>query len=117
MKYAHDPCPTWRTDLPVAPTRRLGRSLALGVLLAASLAVTACGSSESPTILNTEKVERAIEQSSLAQRATRAQVSCPSGMHQKKGSEFSCTAVAKRGSTQFTVTQLDGSGRVHFEGR
>jgi hypothetical protein len=88
-----------------------------GVLVAAGLALTACGSSGSPTILNTEKVERAIEQSSLAQRGTRAQVSCPAGVHQKRGLGFSCTAVAKRGNTRFVVTQLDGSGHVHYQGR
>jgi len=88
-----------------------------GVLVAASLAVTACGSSESPTILNTEKVERAIEHSSLAQRGKHAQVSCPSGVHQKKGLMFSCTAVVKRDSTRFVVTQLDGAGHVRYEAR
>jgi hypothetical protein len=93
------------------------RSLAGGVLVAASLAVTACGSSGSPTILNTEKVERAIEGSSLAQRGKHAQVSCPSGVHQKKGLVFSCTAVVGRGSTRFVVTELDGSGHVHYEAR
>jgi hypothetical protein len=93
------------------------RRLVAGALVAASLAVSACGSSESPTILNTEKVERAIEQSSLAQRGTHAQVSCPSGVHQKKGLMFSCTAVAKRASTRFVVTELDGSGHVHYEAR
>jgi hypothetical protein len=99
----------------VVPSRRLGRPPAVGVLLAASLAVTACGSSRAPTILNTEKVERAIEQSSLAQRGIRAQVSCPSGVRQQKGLVFSCTAVVKRGSTRFVVTELDGSGHVHYK--
>jgi hypothetical protein len=92
-------------------------SLVAGVLVAASLAVSACGSSGSPTILNTEQVERAIEQSSLAQRGTHAQVSCPAGVHQKKGLAFSCTAVAKRGRTRFVVTQQDASGHVRYEGR
>jgi hypothetical protein len=81
------------------------------------LGATACGSSQSPTILNTEKVERAIERSSLAQRGRQVQVSCPSGVHQKKGLVFSCTAVAGRGSTQFVVTELDSLGHVHYEAR
>jgi hypothetical protein len=88
-----------------------------GALVAASLAVGACGSSESPTILNTEKVERAIERSSLAQRGAHAVVTCPSGVHQKQGLVFSCTAVVRRDSTQFVVTELDGSGHVRYEGR
>jgi hypothetical protein len=98
-----------------APCRWLGRSLTVAALAAASLAVSACGgSSAAPTILNTEKLERAIESSSLAQRGQHAQVSCPSGVHQKKGLGFSCTAVVGRASTRFAVTQLDGSGRVHY---
>lgn len=117
MQSLHDPNPNMSPQRPAAPSRWLGRSLVAGVLVAASLAVTACGSSQSPTILNTEKVERAIAKSSLAQRGKRAQVSCPSGVQQTKGLVFSCTAVVRGDSTQFVVTQLDGSGRVHYEAR
>ena len=92
----------------------LRRSSVVGALLTASLAIAACGSSESPTVLNTEKVERAIEQSILDQRGKQAQVSCPSGVHQKKGSTFSCTALVKRAGTRFVVTQLDGAGHVRY---
>ena len=89
--------------------------LVAGALVAASLALGACGgSAAAPTILNTEKVERAIEQSSLAQRGMHAQVTCPSGVHQKRGLAFYCTALAKGVSTRFAVTQLDASGRVHY---
>jgi hypothetical protein len=100
---------------PAAPRRCLGRSLVAGLLVVASLALTACGSSGSPTTLNTEKIERAIEQSSLAQRGTYPQVSCPSGMPQTKGWVFSCTALTQHGSTRFVVTELDESGHVHYE--
>jgi hypothetical protein len=89
----------------------------LGLVVALALAVSACGSSGSTTILNTEKIERAIEHSSLAQRGKHAHVSCPSGVHQKKGLVFSCTAVVERSSTRFLVTELDGSGHVHYEAR
>jgi hypothetical protein len=94
-------------------TRR--RSLLAGALVAISLGVSACGSSESPTILNTEKIERAIEASSLDQRGEHATVSCPSGVHQQEGLEFSCRAVVDRVTTDFVVTELDGSGNVHYE--
>lgn len=94
---------------------RLPRSAPVSVLVA-SLALAACGSS-APTILNTEKVERAIEQSSVEQRDTRPRVSCPSGVHQEKGLTFSCTATVGRGQTEFVVRQVDGSGEVSFEGR
>lgn len=88
-------------------------------LVAAGLALTACGGSsdEAPTILNTEKVERAIERSSLVQRGKRAVVSCPSGVHQKKDLKFACTAVVKGNSTRFDVTQVDGAGNVHYKAR
>ena len=118
MRPLHDPTPTMNPERSAPSHRWLGRSLIAGSLIAASLGVTACGSdSKSPTILNTEKVERAIERSSLDQRKKHAQVNCPSGVHQKKGLEFSCTAVVKRNSTRFVVTQLDGSGQVHYEAR
>jgi hypothetical protein len=96
---------------------RTGRRLAAAALVAASLAITACGSSNAPTILNTEKVERAIEASSLAQRGQQARVSCPAGVQQKKGLTFSCTAEVNGAGTRFTVTQLDDSGHVHYEAR
>jgi len=97
------------------PILRLG--LCGAVLLVVSLAVVGCGSSEAPVILDTEKVERAIEQSILAQRGKRARVSCPSGVHQKQGLTFSCTAVLGGEDTRFVVTQRDGAGRVRYEAR
>jgi len=109
---AHEP--------PTGPRgRRLGRSLAAGLLVAASLSVAACGKEETKavTILNTEKVERAIERSVAAQRDQNARVSCPSGVHQKQGVTFSCTATVKRVDTEFVVTQQDGAGRVRYVAR
>ena len=87
------------------------------VVACLAVAGAGCGSSASVTILNTEKVERAIENSSLSQRGIHADVSCPSGVHQKKDLVFACTAVVKHTSTRFVVTQLNGSGQVHFEAR
>jgi hypothetical protein len=117
MQFPHDPNSTTGPERSAVPGRWLGRSLVAGALVASSLAVTACGSSGSPTILNTEKVERAIEHSSLAQRGAHAHVSCPSGVHQKEGLVFSCTAVVKHASTRFVVTELDGSGHVRYVAR
>jgi len=131
---SHDPCSTTtsathRQDEPLqsvtvrrrsgTPGRRLGRSVAAGLIVAASLTVVACGKDEakSVTILNTEKVERAIENSVSAQRGKNARVSCPSGVHQKKDLVFSCTATVKRVNTQFVVTQQDGAGRVSYVAR
>lgn len=118
MQSLHHPNPSMSPQRPAESSRWLGRSLVAGVFVAASLGVTACGSSPGPsTILNTEKIERAIEQSSLAQRGKRAQVTCPSGVHQQERLVFSCTAVVRRDSTRFVVTELDGAGRVHYEAR
>jgi Domain of unknown function (DUF4333) len=105
-----------RTHLQRRPAPR---ALIAGVLVAASVGLGACGSSEppAPTILDAKKVERAIEASSVAQRGTRPRVSCPAGIHQRKGLTFSCTAVVGRTSTRFVVTQLDGAGHVHYEAR
>jgi hypothetical protein len=86
-----------------------------GALVAASVAVGGCGATKQVTILNTEKVERAIEHSTLVQRHKRVHVSCPSGVYQKKGLVFSCTTLATHGATRFVVTELDGAGRVHYE--
>ena len=102
------------------PGRRLGRTAAAGLVIAASLTVAACGDkaeTKAATILNTEKVERAIERSVAAQRGKTARVSCPSGVHQKKGLVFSCTALVKKVSTRFVVTQQDGAGQVRYVAR
>jgi hypothetical protein len=94
------------------------RSSVGGGLVASSLALAACGiSSGSPTILNTEKVERAIEHSALVERGQRVNVTCPSGVHQEKGLVFYCTAIFRGGTARFMVTELDGSGNVHYEAR
>ncbi|MEA2613985.1 MAG: hypothetical protein QOI52_1944 [Chloroflexota bacterium] len=100
---------------PAVSSRWLGRSLVAGSLVATSLAVAACGSEKKVTVLNTEKVERAIERSTLAQRNKHVVVSCPSGVHQKQGVAFSCMAVGKTSRTSFAVTQTNGAGQVHYQ--
>jgi hypothetical protein len=107
-RTADDPRPTGRR-------RRCGCSGVVGLLVGASLGIAGCGQSAAPVILNTEQVERAIEQSSLAQRNKHVNVSCPSGVHQKKGLTFVCTAVFRGGHAQFVVTELDNAGHVHYE--
>lgn len=97
----------------------LPAALCAVVLAAMSLALAACGSSprvrRAPTILNTERVERAIEASSLAQRRQTVHVSCPSGVRQDKGLVFSCVAVGAGARTRFVVTELDDAGHAHYE--
>jgi uncharacterized protein DUF4333 len=101
-------------------TPSITRPLIAAMLVAASLSIAACGGTDTakaPTILNTEKVERAIEKSSLDQRKKHASVTCPAGVHQKQGLEFSCMAVVKGASSRFVVSQVDGAGHVHYAAR
>lgn len=89
--------------------------LLAGVVVGLLLAVSGCGSPAAPTILDTEKVERAIERSSLEQRDKVARVSCPSGVRQASGRTFTCTAVVGKATTRFRVAQLDDRGHVRYE--
>ena len=84
---------------------------------AAALALAGCGgSSDKPKPLNTERVERAIENSILQKRKLVASVSCPSGIERKKGKQFRCLATFRGGSTPFLVTQKDDRGSVSYVG-
>jgi ABC-type phosphate/phosphonate transport system ATPase subunit len=67
-----------------------------------------------PVILNTERVERSIEASILAQRHLTAMVSCPVNIVQKAGVVFNCQATV--GGRQFpvVVTESDGNGHVTY---
>ena len=117
MYFPRGPSPSLNAKCVAPPVRRWGRTLRGGVLIAAGIAVTACGSSRSPAVINANTIERAIANSSLAQRGLHAQVSCPSGVPQKQGLVFDCTAVVNRDSTTFVVTELNGSGALHYEAR
>lgn len=91
--------------------------LVLALIVGSSLAVAACGSSESVATLNTRKIERAIAQSSFAQRGERPNVSCPSAVPQTEGLKFSCKAMVGSVSIRFVVVEQDGSGHVRYEAR
>ena len=97
------------------PPFRQHLCLVLALIMGSSLLLAACGSTESTATLNTEKIERAIAQSSLAQRGQHARVSCPSAVPQMEGLKFSCMAVVGSVSTRFLVVEQDGSGHVHYE--
>ncbi len=96
------------------PSRRY-LCLVLALIVGSSLLLAACGSSEPIATLNTKKIERAIAQSSFAQRGQRARVSCPSAVPQTEGLKFSCRAVVGSVSTRFVVVERDGSGHVQYE--
>jgi hypothetical protein len=97
----------------------MGTRSALPSALALAVGVAAfagCGGSSDKKILDTERVERAIEQSVFQKRHLRAQVSCPSGTEQKKGVTFRCTATYRGGSNPFDVTVDSDGGAVHYVG-
>jgi hypothetical protein len=85
--------------------------------LAAATGLAACGGSSQVTILNTEKVERAIAQSIMRDRGLQSYVSCPSGVHQQRGLTFICSAQLHHGTTAFVVKQIDNRGDVTYVGR
>jgi hypothetical protein len=91
-------------------------SLLLGTILAAAVLAACGGDDDEKKILDTERIERAIEQSIKEKRNLNARVSCPSGTEQKKGKTFRCTATYRGGSNPFVVTQDDDKGAVHWEG-
>ncbi len=109
--------PTADPRHPVSALRRRLWALALTLIAGSSLLLAACSSSESIATLNSGKIERAIAQSSLAQRGQSALVSCPSAVPQIEGLKFSCTAVVGSVSTRFVVVEQDESGHVRYEAR
>jgi len=117
MQYLHDLTQTASRRHPVPPLRRHLWASVLALVAASSLLLAACGSSDSITTLDSGRIERAIAQSSLAQRGQHARVSCPSAIPQKEGLTFSCTAVVGLVSTRFTVIEQDDSGHVRYEAR
>jgi hypothetical protein len=102
--------------------RRVVPVLALTV----SCAVLAgCGGSDSdagsdskaPVILDTKRVERAIEGTILTKRKVTADVDCPAGVHQGRGLTFRCLATTPAGKTTFVVEQQDDAGNVTYAAR
>ena len=91
----------------------IGRRAAVVLALAAA-GMAGCGD-DKPKILDTERVERAIEQTVFRQRHLATSVTCPSGVEQKKGVVFRCVAKFKGGQTPFVVTE-GKNGAVRFVG-
>ena len=65
-------------------------------------------------ILNTERVERSIEASILAQRHLGSMVSCPVNIVQKAGVVFDCQATVRGRRFQVVVTETDSNGHVTY---
>lgn len=99
------------------PLHRRLKQVAMAATLLGVLALAACGSSESPPVLDETKIERAIERSSQAQRGLSATVSCPGDVAYEKGMTFNCIALVGDVRTRFFVTQTNAAGHVRFEAR
>jgi uncharacterized protein DUF4333 len=67
-----------------------------------------------PVILNTERVERSIEGSILAQRHLASMVSCPVNIVQKAGGVFDCQATVRGRRFRVVVTETDSNGHVTY---
>jgi Domain of unknown function (DUF4333) len=98
------------------------RAWSIGIaaaLMAAAGAISGCGGDsggfDKNKVLDTERVERAIEASILEKRHLRATVTCPSGIEKKKDVKFHCLATYRSGKTTFLVTE-DEKGAVHYVG-
>jgi hypothetical protein len=92
------------------------RLLTVSTLALVALAASGCGSDKQKPILDTERIEHAIEDTIWQKRHLRARVSCPAGTEQKKGLKFTCTATYPGGQNPFVVTQDDDRGAVHYAG-
>jgi hypothetical protein len=118
MRFTHNPDRFIDRHRSATPKRRALLSLIGGTLVVAGLTLGGCGSSQSAQsagTLETGKVERAIAQSSLAQRGVHAQVSCPSDVPQEKGFTFTCAATVGQVDTAFVVVERDEFGHVEYE--
>jgi hypothetical protein len=93
------------------------RPSALASVAFGLVALSGCGSDDPErVILDTERVERSIEQSVKEQRNLEADVSCPVNIEQKKGNDFTCVAKVRGKEFEFRVTQTDSEGHVTYEG-
>lgn len=67
-----------------------------------------------PVILNTVRVEQAIEASIKSQRHLSSKVTCPVNIVQKKGVVFRCVATVHGKRFEVVVTETDGNGHVVY---
>lgn len=85
-----------------------------GVMALVAVAAGLWNGTSSPVILNTERVERAIEGSILSQRHLASMVSCPVNIVQKAGVVFTCQATVTGRAFPVQVTETDGRGHVTY---
>ena len=99
--------------------RRVVAYVACFLAGAAALAVVALiaglwNGTSTPVILNTNRVEQAIEGSIRTQRHLTSTVTCPVNIVQQKGVIFYCQAAVRARNFRVVVTEVDGNGHVTF---
>lgn len=85
-----------------------------GVMALVALAAGLWRHTTSPVILNTERVERAIESSIAVQRHFASSVSCPVNIVQQGGVVFTCQAAVRGRTYPVVVTETDSNEHVTF---
>lgn len=107
------------------------RALPAASALAAATLIAACGGSGSSSKeeakatgkkLDMARVMKSIEQSFMEKRHIKANVTCPTGIEQRKGNNFTCTATGFSGNgskrkhfkVHVAVTQTNNSGYVTY---
>lgn len=94
----------------------LAAAFLAGAALLAVIALIAgwWNGTSNPVILNTNRVERAIETSIREQRHLASRVSCPVNIVQERGVVFNCFASVRGRQFSVVVTEVDGDGHVTF---
>jgi len=67
-------------------------------------------------ILNSHRIELAIEDAVHSKRHVKTTATCPAAILEAKGLKFTCTAKLKTGAASFLVTETDNNGHVSFIG-
>jgi hypothetical protein len=111
---------------PIAGIARRGALLAAAGLASATL-ISACGSSSTTSSsggtgkkLDMTRVAASIEESILLKRHLHSTVTCPAGIEQRAGNDFTCFATGTIGAkktpyrTPFQVTQVNNNGYVTY---
>lgn len=85
-----------------------------GVMALIALVAGLWSGDSNRVILNTERVERAVETSIRQQRHLASAVSCPVNIVQQAGVVFYCQATVGGRNFPVVVTEVDGKGHVTF---
>jgi Domain of unknown function (DUF4333) len=85
-----------------------------GLMALVAVAAGLWNGTSSPIILNTNRVEQAIQNSISSQRHLASTVICPVNIVQKAGVVFDCQATVGGRVYRVVVTETDNSGHVTY---